>query len=86
MCTCMCDCCGYRYFKHNQLYGLSCYEKISVDSVEERGARMRSVGILAVGYSDLHMHKEFLQEQARYVCWWVNAGLVDTHCLLLLLL
>ena len=53
------------YFKQNQLFGLSCYEKIPVANQEERGARMKSVGLLAVGYSDLHLHMEFLQRQAR---------------------
>lgn len=53
------------YFKHNQLFGLSCYEKLSVDSEEERGARMKSIGLLAASYSSLHKHMEFLQEQAK---------------------
>ena len=53
------------YFKQNQLFGLSCFEKIPVASQEERGARMKSVGLLAVGYSDLHHHMEFLQRQVR---------------------
>ena len=60
MCVCL-----NSYFKHHQLYGLSCFEKMSVDNVEERGARMKAVGMLAVGYSDLHTHKLFLQEQTR---------------------
>ncbi|KAL5467702.1 hypothetical protein EMCRGX_G031965 [Ephydatia muelleri] len=53
------------YFKHNQLFGLSCFEKIAVANEAERGVRMKSVGLLAVGYSDLHTHQEFLQRQAR---------------------
>lgn len=53
------------YFKQNQLYGLSCFEKIPVANQEERGARMKSVGLLAVGYSDLHLHMDFLQRQVR---------------------
>ena len=57
------------YFKQNQLYGLSCFEKIPVASEEERGARMKSVGLLAVGYSDLHLHMDFLQRQVRYACY-----------------
>ena len=56
----------YSYFKHNQLFGLSCYEKLSVSNVEERGARMKSVGIIAVSYSNLHNHMEFLSQQAKY--------------------
>ena len=54
------------YFKYNQLYGLSCFEKIPVASEEERGIRMKCVGLLAVGYSDLHLHRDFLQRQVRY--------------------
>lgn len=57
----------HSYFKQNQLFGLSCYEKIPVASQEERGARMKSVGLLAVGYSDLHLHMDFLQRQVRCV-------------------
>ena len=53
------------YFKQNQLYGLSCFERIPVVSQEERNIRMKSVGLLAVGYSDLHLHMEFLQRQVR---------------------
>ena len=61
----------YSYFKQNQLYGLSCFEKIPVSNEEERGARMKSVGLLAVGYSDLHLHMDFLQRQVRYMyMWW----------------
>ncbi len=60
VCVCVCS-----YFKQNQLFGLSCYEKIPVASAEERGARMKSVGLLAVGYSDLHLHMDFLRRQVR---------------------
>ena len=57
--------CFHSYFKHRQLFGLSCFEKIPVSSQVERGARMKSVGLLAVGYSDLHLHMDFLQRQVR---------------------
>jgi hypothetical protein len=53
------------YFKQGQLFGLSCFEKLPVQSEEERGVRMKSVGLLAVGYLDLHLHQPFLQRQAR---------------------
>ncbi|CAI8038692.1 DENN domain-containing protein 11 [Geodia barretti] len=53
------------YFKQGQLFGLSCFEKIKVQSEEERGVRMKSVGLLAVGYQDLHLHQQFLERQAR---------------------
>ena len=62
VCLCVCS-----YFKQKQLFGLSCYEKIPVASQEERGARMKSVGLLAVGYSDLHHHMAFLKRQVRWV-------------------
>ena len=75
------------YFKQHQLYGLSCFEKIPVANQEERGARMKSVGLLAVGYSDLHLHMEFLQRQVRcghvtcvavgYVCVCVEGGVEE---------
>ena len=55
----------HSYFKHGQLFGLSCFEKIPVASQVERGVRMKSVGLLAVGYSDLHLHMDFLQRQVR---------------------
>ena len=53
------------YFKQGQLFGLSCFEKMPVQSEQERGVRMKSVGLLAVGYVDLHQHQQFLQRQAR---------------------
>ena len=37
-----------------------------MQSEEERGVRMKSVGLLAVGYLDLHLHQDFLQRQARF--------------------
>jgi hypothetical protein len=60
------------------LYGLSCFEKIPVANQEERGARMKSVGLLAVGYSDLHLHMDFLQRQVRY------GGMLGTKVILTL--
>ena len=57
--------CLVSYFKQGQLFGLSCFEKILIQSESERGVRMKSVGLLAVGYPDLHLHQEFLQRQAR---------------------
>ena len=55
----------YRYFKHKTFYGLSCYERISVDNAEERGARMKSVGVICTKYTSLHEHMEFLEKQVR---------------------
>ena len=55
-----------RYFKtRDGLYGLSCYERIAVDNVAERGARMKSVGILCAKYTSLHEHMPFLEEEVR---------------------
>ena len=34
---------------------------------DERQVRMKSVGLLAVGYLDLHLHMDFLQRQVRWV-------------------
>ncbi|EDO30639.1 predicted protein [Nematostella vectensis] len=52
------------YFKtKDNLYGLSCYERISVENVEERGSRMKSVGILCARYTSLHEHMPFLEDE-----------------------
>lgn len=60
--------CTIRYFKTSAgLYGLSCYERIAVDNVAERGARMKSVGILCAKYTSLHEHMPFLEEEVRLV-------------------
>uniref|UniRef100_A0A224YWY7 Protein LCHN n=1 Tax=Rhipicephalus zambeziensis TaxID=60191 RepID=A0A224YWY7_9ACAR len=53
------------YFKRKDYYGLSCFENMKVENEEERGARMKSIGILAKSYSLLHLHKTFLQKQVR---------------------
>jgi len=47
------------------LYGLSCYEKMKLDSAVERGARMKSVGILSTSYTTLYHHIQFLELQVR---------------------
>lgn len=53
------------YFKRKDYYGLSCFENMKVENEEERGARMKSIGILAKSYSLLHLHMTFLQKQVR---------------------
>eukprot|EP00128_Syssomonas_multiformis_P014088 Colp12_sorted_trinity150504_noHs@21320 len=54
----------FRYFRHGGgVFGLSCYQKKMLDSQQERGARMRSVGVLCAKYTSLHEHKEFLEAQ-----------------------
>ena len=58
----------FSYFKTKDgLYGLSCYERMAVDNVAERGARMKSVGILCAKYTSLHEHMPFLEEEVRWV-------------------
>jgi len=49
------------------LYGLSCFENMPVESELERGARMKSVGILSASYLSLYCHTEFLVDQVRYL-------------------
>ena len=54
-----------RYFRHGKLYGLACFANMSVASAAERGARMKSVGILATSYTLLYRHMQFLETQVR---------------------
>ena len=58
---------GFRYFRKDSLYGLACFENMPVDSRCERGARMKSVGILATSYTLLYRHMQFLETQVRCV-------------------
>lgn len=60
------------YFKWNHLYGLACFENMSVNIVAERGARMKSVGILSISYASLHQHKSFLKHQVRFLLEHTN--------------
>lgn len=53
------------YFKRKDCYGLSCFENMKVENEQERGARMKSIGVLAKSYSLLHLYKTFLQKQVR---------------------
>lgn len=57
----------FLYFKRGSLYGLSCFENMKVENEEERGARMKSVGVLARSYSLLHLYMPFLREQVRHL-------------------
>ncbi|KAI0211940.1 DENN domain-containing protein 11 [Lamellibrachia satsuma] len=54
------------YFRHGKLYGLACFANMSVASAAERGARMKSVGILATSYTLLYRHMQFLETQVRH--------------------
>ncbi|CAK8684964.1 unnamed protein product [Clavelina lepadiformis] len=54
------------YFRIKDMFGLSCFEKMRVDSIEERGARMKSVGIISPSYTTLFKHMQFLELQVRH--------------------
>eukprot|EP01098_Paradermamoeba_levis_P007824 TRINITY_DN3262_c0_g1_i1.p1 TRINITY_DN3262_c0_g1~~TRINITY_DN3262_c0_g1_i1.p1 ORF type:complete len:379 (-),score=71.35 TRINITY_DN3262_c0_g1_i1:31-1167(-) len=46
------------------VYGVSCFRKLQTGDLSERGARMKSVGLLCTSYRQLHKHIQFLREQA----------------------
>ena len=52
---------------------------MQVKSEKERGVRMKSVGLLAVGYADLHLHQHFLQRQARWAEHWLSHSLYTQY-------
>lgn len=54
------------YFRKDNLYGLACFENMPVESEIERGARMKSVGILSTSYTLLYRHLQFLETQVRH--------------------
>ncbi|CAH1778688.1 unnamed protein product [Owenia fusiformis] len=54
------------YFRKDSLFGLACFENMRVESEIERGARMKSVGILATSYTLLYRHMQFLESQVRH--------------------
>jgi len=53
------------YFRKDNMFGLACFENMPVESRMERGARMKSVGILATSYTLLYRHLQFLEAQVR---------------------
>ncbi|KAJ8302431.1 hypothetical protein KUTeg_018827, partial [Tegillarca granosa] len=57
---------GVEYFRKDNLYGLACFENMPVQSEIERGARMKSVGILSTSYTLLYKHMQFLETQVRH--------------------
>ena len=61
------------------MFGLSCYAKMSVDSQEERGARMKSVGILSYSYTTLFRHMQFLEKQVGYFTSIVKISFLYTQ-------
>ncbi|XP_070574662.1 DENN domain-containing protein 11-like [Ptychodera flava] len=54
------------YFRKGNFFGLACFENMRVDNIVERGARMKSVGILATSYTLLYRHMQFLESQVRH--------------------
>ncbi|XP_064641137.1 DENN domain-containing protein 11-like isoform X2 [Lineus longissimus] len=54
------------YFKKDSFFGLACFENMKVESEIERGARMKSVGILSTSYTLLYRHMQFLETQVRH--------------------
>ncbi|XP_013392834.1 protein LCHN [Lingula anatina] len=54
------------YFRKAEFYGLACFENMPVESQIERGARMKSVGILSTSYTLLYRHMQLLETQVRH--------------------
>lgn len=53
-----------RLFRQKNLYGIACFHSLKTAS-DERGARMRSVGILCRDYRALATHYDFLYGAVR---------------------
>uniref|UniRef100_A0A3Q3AFA4 DENN domain-containing protein 11 n=1 Tax=Kryptolebias marmoratus TaxID=37003 RepID=A0A3Q3AFA4_KRYMA len=53
------------YFRKGCFFGLACFANMAVESTEERGARMKSVGILSPSYTLLYRYMSFLEHQVR---------------------
>uniref|UniRef100_A0A1A8H1N6 DENN domain-containing protein 11 n=1 Tax=Nothobranchius korthausae TaxID=1143690 RepID=A0A1A8H1N6_9TELE len=53
------------YFRKGSYFGLACFANMAVESMEERGARMKSVGILSPSYTLLYRYMSFLEHQVR---------------------
>lgn len=77
------------YFKFLDWFGVSCYQKLAVANLAERGARMKCVGVLAEDHGLLHHHMPYLRHHVRYVCsptnsinaWLLNACTSPVHAL-----
>ncbi|XP_026859781.2 DENN domain-containing protein 11 isoform X1 [Electrophorus electricus] len=54
------------YFRKGSYFGLACFANMPVDSELERGARMKSVGILSPSYTLLYRYMHFLENQVRH--------------------
>ncbi|XP_034434804.1 DENN domain-containing protein 11-like [Hippoglossus hippoglossus] len=53
------------YFRKGHYFGLACFANMAVESTVERGARMKSVGILSPSYTLLYRYMSFLEHQVR---------------------
>nr|XP_020474883.1 protein LCHN-like isoform X1 [Monopterus albus] len=53
------------YFRKGYYFGLACFANMAVESTVERGARMKSVGILSPSYILLYRYMSFLEHQVR---------------------
>ncbi|XP_057204428.1 DENN domain-containing protein 11 isoform X2 [Triplophysa rosa] len=54
------------YFRKGCYFGLACFANMPVESELERGARMKSVGILSTSYTLLYRYMHFLENQVRH--------------------
>ncbi|XP_076848327.1 DENN domain-containing protein 11 isoform X2 [Brachyhypopomus gauderio] len=54
------------YFRKGNYFGLACFANMPVESELERGARMKSVGILCPSYTLLYRYMHFLENQVRH--------------------
>ncbi|XP_064417151.1 DENN domain-containing protein 11 [Latimeria chalumnae] len=54
------------YFRKKNYFGLACFANMPVESELERGARMKSVGILSPSYTLLYKYMHFLENQVRH--------------------
>lgn len=53
------------YFRKGSYFGLACFANMPVENTAERGARMKSVGILSPSYTLLYRYMSFLEHQVR---------------------
>ncbi|XP_026783539.1 DENN domain-containing protein 11 isoform X2 [Pangasianodon hypophthalmus] len=54
------------YFRKGSFFGLACFANMPVESELERGARMKSVGILSPSYTLLYRYMHFLENQVKH--------------------
>ncbi|XP_038609193.1 DENN domain-containing protein 11 isoform X2 [Tachyglossus aculeatus] len=54
------------YFRKGAFFGLACFANMPVESELERGARMKSVGVLSPSYTLLYRYMHFLENQVRH--------------------